>query len=162
MTPADQTPARTRRPSLARVAAGALAAAAAMALAAPAAQAEVKSFTHESRLLKPLQSERIPAFQCPADYPYLVNRNYAPAGTTLINGVEVLQSSSPWAIGVHIGLASITPRDPDRKIYHKGILDHWSAGSATNWALTDARYILRLHCTDLKSEASWAAPSDRA
>jgi hypothetical protein len=34
-------------------------------------------------------TESVPAYACPQDHGYLLNQNYAPAGTSLINGVEV-------------------------------------------------------------------------
>jgi hypothetical protein len=90
-------------------------------------------------------NESVPAYRCPASRPYLENHNYAPVGTSLINGVEVRQSSSPWPIGV-----SVTGAKAEFGTFSPavGISDAPFSSSATNWAGGDKSYQVVLHCTD--------------
>jgi hypothetical protein len=76
-------------------------------------------------------NEFVPSYQCPDSHDYLEDRNYAPAGTALINSVEV-KGLGP--IGV-----SITGTRGSVGIL--GIIDNYAIGSltglpdssATNW-----------------------------
>lgn len=98
-------------------------------------------------------NEFVPAYECPGKqalpgYPglvgfaWLVNHNYAPAGTSLPNGVEV-QGLGP--IGVTIGGTIRRPYGGTRESYASATT---SDGSATNWTLGTASYRVVLHCTD--------------
>lgn len=96
-------------------------------------------------------NEFVPAYRCPTsgnfykDFPYLVNQNYAPEGTSLRNGVEV-QGLGP--IGVSILRVSDTTA-----LYHStGHLyatgTETDASSATSWTTGSASYHVVLHCTN--------------
>ena len=97
-------------------------------------------------------NESVPAYSCPGvggsvsytPFAYLSNQTYAPAGTTLPNGVEI-QGLGP--IGVYLR--------PKRTLQFTGInfqLADYSTGtlrdgsSATNWTVGSASYRVILHC----------------
>lgn len=83
-------------------------------------------------------NEFVPAYRCPGDHPYLLNANYALAGTSLPNGVEV-EGLGP--IGVSIaGTATVTG-------VAVGTLTGGQLSSATNWTTGAASYRIVLHCT---------------
>jgi hypothetical protein len=94
-------------------------------------------------------NEFVPAYSCPAsryvdtNFPYLVNQNYAPAGTALLNGVEV-QGLGP--IGAEIRFPKWTQYYYSYRFYATGTLSRGS--SATNWTLGSASYRVVLHCTN--------------
>jgi hypothetical protein len=82
----------------------------------------------------------IASFMCPADYPYLENRDYAPFGTTLTPGVKVFQAHpEPWPIGVYIG-----GHDQDGQGYTIGTTG--AHDSAANWTWFDWQFQVVLHC----------------
>jgi hypothetical protein len=87
-------------------------------------------------------NEYVPAYECPTFDKWLLNQNYAPAGTALPKGVEV-QGLGP--IGV-----SITSRLYTRSgIYYlsSGTATGHTFSSATNWTVGSASYKVILHCT---------------
>lgn len=143
----------------------ALAAAPALALgvlgisaATPAAAQEQEiTVVNEWRTLQGWQSEWVPAYQCPSDYPYLLNRSFATQGDALLNGVEIERSQNNSMIDVSItGFKQVT--DPETGIvYQGGIGDGALASSATNWAPLHPRsYRVKLHCTRDAARATWA------
>jgi hypothetical protein len=85
--------------------------------------------------------ESVPAYKCPPERPYLVNRSYAPFGTLLPDGVEV---SGLGPIGVSI--EGTSPRTPDRDLA-TGTFTGKDYGTATNWVTGSASYRVILHCT---------------
>ena len=87
-----------------------------------------------------LANEYVPAYQCPADHPYLFNDSYQPFGTTLPNGVEV-QGLGP--VGVSITGIKVTA-DVPRAI---GTYTGFGNSSATGWKGGDQSYTVVLHCT---------------
>jgi len=92
--------------------------------------------------VQPFHLVPIPAYECPSDYPYLQNRDYAPFGTTLVPGVEINQNHpEPWPIGVYIGGHHI--RDDGYVTGTTGNLDN-----ATNWAWFDWSFQVILHCVN--------------
>jgi len=93
-----------------------------------------------ARTLKGLwANEYVPSYECPQlDHPYLLGVNYAPAGTTLIDGVSVIGLGP---IGVSMTTALFT--EPLALGTETGGI--WS--SATNWTIGTASYQVVLHCT---------------
>jgi hypothetical protein len=99
-----------------------------------------------------LANEHVPSYQCPAQFPYLLDTNYAPAGTTLILGVEIRQAQ-PWPIGVSISRAtavkeSTRPPGWAGPLFGGGISGEGIGSSATNWTFGTATYQVVLHCTN--------------
>ena len=83
-------------------------------------------------------NEYVPAYECPqGDHPYLLQQNYAPGGTSLIDGVAV---TGLGPIGVSITGASGDP-------YATGTLTGYPWSSATNWTFGTNSYHVVLHCT---------------
>jgi hypothetical protein len=140
----------------------ALGAGAAMGLAPDAARAattSVQAFPQEVRHLNGFwANENVPAYTCPASHPYLERHNYAPFGTALIPGVEIVQDRDPWPIGVSITLAK--PALEQNTMYPNaiGIPPSSGATSATNWTFGSASYQVVLHCT---ADASLGYTVDR-
>jgi hypothetical protein len=97
--------------------------------------------TGDTRTLPRLwANEQVPEYFCPNGY-FLVNQNYAPAGTHLINGVEV-KGLGPVGVYIPFGVYG-TPR-----LY---IGNSSQNASATNWAnnpFGPASYTVILHCTN--------------
>ena len=116
--------------------------------AARAATTSVQAFPQEVRHLDGFwANENVPGDTCPASHPFLEKRNYAPFGTALIPGVEIVQERDPWPIGVSITLAE--PADDPNTRYPNaiGIKPGAGNGSATNWTFGRASYQVVLHCT---------------
>jgi len=95
-------------------------------------------------------NERVPAYRCPTDHPFLLNQNYAPAGTLLPRGVEV---SGLGPIGVSIADRAVSHVDPLYDPTHTWAW-YFATGTvtgvgntATNWTLGTASYRVILHCT---------------
>ncbi|MBV8988868.1 MAG: hypothetical protein JO372_09950 [Solirubrobacterales bacterium] len=85
----------------------------------------------------------VPAMQCPASHPWLVNQDYTPFGTSVPNGVSV-QGLGP--IGIFIS-ADFT----DANGAAVGTLT--DKASATNWTTGTNTYTVYLHCTHNTGEA---------
>jgi hypothetical protein len=139
----------------AAVAAVAVAAPAAASASEPESEPTTIVVTKEWRHLQGWASEKVPAYQCPATNPYLIDKNFAPGGTTLINGVEIDQSGKdPWPIGVSITIWSHEIDGNTGRVYSTGISGAPLASSATNWDPLHIRaYRVKLHCTSNKAEA---------
>jgi Ca2+-binding RTX toxin-like protein len=91
-------------------------------------------------------NEFVPAYKCPTSHPYLYAHNYAPFGTSLIGGVEVVGLGP---IGVSItGFMSID-------LLHEFRVTGTDTGtfnsSATNWTTGTNSYQVKLHCTETVS-----------
>jgi hypothetical protein len=89
-------------------------------------------------------NEHVPAYQCPVSDRYLLDIEYAPAGTELPRGVEV-QGLGP--IGVRIDGYSSYGRTYGGTPYAAGTLTGFGNSSATNWTFGDASYSVVLHCS---------------
>ncbi len=87
-----------------------------------------------------LQSVSLPAFTCPADYPWLVDQNLSP-GRIVPPGVRVLE---PGGIGVTIGAHT---RDTDSRA------NGWRSGSATNWSPSPQILTVSAVCTNNRAES---------
>ncbi len=91
-------------------------------------------------------NEFVPAYKCPASHPYLYNKVYAPFGTALLGGVEVVGLGP---IGVSItGFFSV---DLSTVFRVTGADTGTSNSSATNWTLGTNAYQVKLHCTKTAS-----------
>jgi hypothetical protein len=86
-------------------------------------------------------NEFVPAYICPRDdHPYLLNREYAPFGTTLPAGVEI-EGLGP--VGVSItGVSQLV-----RRGRANGTQTGTGVSSVTNWTPGTASYRVLLHCT---------------
>lgn len=89
--------------------------------------------------LTPLQTIQIPAFTCPADAPYLRNKEY---NATAGRGIEVVE---PGGIAV---IANKLRYDDSNEEYATGIL----SGLVTNWAATNTVSIYA-DCTNDKTQS---------
>jgi hypothetical protein len=90
-------------------------------------------------------NEHVPAYQCPPSHPYLLDRRYAPGGTSLPMGVGVNGSGDigisitgiRWSQGIPLVLDG----------YAIGTQTGFPNSSATNWAFGARSYRVLLHCT---------------
>jgi hypothetical protein len=87
------------------------------------------------------ETEYVPAYTCPQDHPYLLNQNYAPAGTSLINGVQVV-GLGPVGVSILTRL-TITTMSAQRAV---GTANN-EGSTATNWDFVARSYQVILHCT---------------
>ena len=111
----------------------------------------VSSFT--ARKLKGLwRNEYVPAYRCPGSHPYLLDRRSAPAGASIIRGVEVI-GLGPIGVSIvestGVGLGDVwratgTETGPDSSV-------------ATNWTAATNAYRVRLHCTKTQ-DRGWGGP----
>jgi hypothetical protein len=101
-------------------------------------------------LAKLWSSEHVPAYKCPDSHPSLLTQNYAPAGTTLLHGVEV-QGLGPIGVSIsgalRAGIYSLGHIPPQLFLNDVGTQTGDTASSATNWTLGPASYKVILHCT---------------
>jgi RTX calcium-binding nonapeptide repeat (4 copies) len=89
------------------------------------------------------KNEYVPAYQCPSSHALLHNHKYAPAGTSLIHGVEV---AGLGKIGVSItGFKTTTLTSGT---YEIGSDTGWPNSSATSWDFGTNSYRVQLHCTN--------------
>jgi hypothetical protein len=95
--------------------------------------------------------ETVPAYRCPTDHPYLYAKKYVPWGTSVIDGVEIVQTSNPWAINVYIGDASSEHPNNASKGFATGTLSGPFSSGATNWTAFRNAYRVVLHCTSNSS-----------
>ena len=91
-------------------------------------------------------NEYVPAYKCPTSHPYLYDHRYAPAGTSVPNGVEV---SGLGPIGVSITGIKTTRVTVDEitSAYTTGTDTSFPNSSATNWEIDTNSYQVKLHCT---------------
>jgi hypothetical protein len=94
-------------------------------------------------------NEYVPAYQCPSGDPYLLNQGYAPFGTHLPNGVENVETESPWPIGISISGTSTTKLNRNGQDFHvyTGTQTGDLNSSVTNYNTNRKSYKLILHCT---------------
>jgi hypothetical protein len=98
----------------------------------------------EERRLSDLWShEYVPAYRCNVDkHPYLLDQNYAPGGTTLPKGVEVI-GLGPISVAITgIAVGSVVGEN-----YGIGTLTGFPNSSATSWSLSSNTYKVELHCS---------------
>jgi Ca2+-binding RTX toxin-like protein len=97
-------------------------------------------------------NEYVPAYKCPTSHPYLYDHRYAPAGTSVPNGVEV-SGLGPIGVSItgikttHVTVNSIT------SAYTTGTDTSFPNSSATNWEIDTNSYQVKLHCTSSTSYA---------
>jgi hypothetical protein len=104
---------------------------------------------HRARSLDGLwDGENVPAYKCPPSHPYLIDQDYAPFGTALPAGVEVVglgpigvsisgvKTSGGWAIGTLTGFPN---------------------SSATSWSFGTNSYRVQLHCARTTTNSYWYA-----
>jgi hypothetical protein len=110
---------------------------------------------------------------CPEETPYLVDHDYAPAGTQLAKGVEIKEDTDPWAINIYAPMYASTPIDPKKdnawvsdgyliglhawNLHAEGQVDSGViVNSVTHWgvAIGGEGHHYKLHCTDDKSRAA--------
>ena len=116
--------------------------------AAPASAAE-QNVVEPGRQLRGWQSEWPPAYQCPSDYPYLYNQNYAPGGSTITNGVQVEEApGGPIGVSVTRVTRVKVPGAPLGSL----VTGMNTGNSATNWAFNTQDYQVVLHCTNQISD----------
>lgn len=100
-------------------------------------------------------TENVPDYRCPGrvftdtlgerhvfDHPYLLNRNYAPAGTHLDNGVAV-EGLGP--VGAEI--STINNPDPHQGTGSFSVETSSELSTVTNWTPEFRHYKVILHCT---------------
>ena len=122
----------------------------ATASASPAAhtQDDTIHFVAYTQDLKPWQSVSLPAFSCPADYPYLLDSIQSPG--IVPPGVQIEQTG---AIGYNINGTDSQFAFKDQKYYwwSYGTLANGVNGdiaSATNWDITRDHVLqINLYCT---------------
>jgi hypothetical protein len=95
------------------------------------------------------QNEHVPAYECPEDHPYLFYKGYAPFGTEIPSGVEIVEASWAWAIGISI--SGTLTREDKTFVFFSGTATGDAASSATN-SLFDGTnsYRVVLHCTSIR------------
>jgi hypothetical protein len=100
--------------------------------------------TFDERRLSDLWShEYVPAYQCNVHrHPYLLDQNYAPAGTTLPKGVEVLGLGP-----ISVSITGIAPGSNVGLLYGIGTLTGGLNSSATSWSFSSNTYKVQLHCS---------------
>jgi hypothetical protein len=100
-------------------------------------------------------NEYVPAYKCPSDHPYLLDRRLVPDGVIAPKGVEIDQGGrgGTWAIGIVISGISST-RAPNGTTVLTGTHSGFSNSTATNWSTGTATYRVSLHCTSDQTHAS--------
>jgi hypothetical protein len=100
-------------------------------------------------------NEYVPAYKCPTSHPYLYNHNYAPAGTRLPSGVEVV-GLGPIGVSITATQWEEGPAEWDGWIYayNTATSTGFPDTSATNWTAGTNYYQVKLHCTNVRSQAS--------
>jgi hypothetical protein len=89
----------------------------------------------------------VPAYECPAGHPYLLNHGYAPPYTSWGPGVDIEEDDSAHPINVSITAFSYFNRKTPPNLF-SGTLTGFPNSSATNWLWGgDHWYKLVLHCT---------------
>jgi hypothetical protein len=96
-------------------------------------------------------NEYVPAYKCPADHPYLLNVPYAPSGTRVPPGVEVL-GLGPIGVSITDTLRESDP-PPGTSPRSLGTRTGFPSSSATNWTDGIASYEIVLHCTNNRSDS---------
>jgi RTX calcium-binding nonapeptide repeat (4 copies) len=107
-----------------------------------AQQCAVTTFD-ERRLSDMWSHEYVPAYRCNVNkHPYLLNQNYAPGGTTLPKGVEVIGLGP-----ISVSITGIAPGSNVGLLYGIGTLTGGLNSSATSWSFSSNTYRVQLHCS---------------
>ena len=109
-----------------------------------------------TRVLRGLwANEYVPAYKCPSDHPYLLDRRLVPDGVIVPKGVEIDQGArgGTWAVGIVISGFS-SDRAPNGTTVLTGTHSGFSNSSATNWSTGTGAYTVILHCTSDQTHAS--------
>jgi hypothetical protein len=107
-----------------------------------------KADQFESRSLKGIWSnEYVPAYKCPADYPYLYNRKYVPEEWIVPPGVGIAASGMGFNIS---GRMWKKVGDKDLQV---GIKTGALNSSVTNWEDKLNYYQIKLYCTSDPNQA---------
>jgi hypothetical protein len=94
-------------------------------------------------------NEYVPAYSCPGDHPYLLNKGYAPAFTSWGVGVQIQEDDGAYPIGVSITSQRLL-QPPLANIFG-GTYTGYPNSSATNWLWGGSHwYKVVLHCTSNK------------
>jgi Ca2+-binding RTX toxin-like protein len=93
-------------------------------------------------------NEYVPAYQCPPSHPYLYDHRYAPAGTSLLQGVGVLGLGPIGMSITGIKTKDVTTSNGVTSIYLIGTDTGVPNSSATNWETGTNSYQVQLHCTN--------------
>jgi hypothetical protein len=97
----------------------------------------------ERRLSDMWAHEYVPAYRCNIKkHPYLLDQNFAPAGTTLPKGVEVIGLGP-----ISVSITGIAPGLDFGIIYGIGTLTGGFNSSATSWSFSSNTYRVQLHCS---------------
>lgn len=95
-------------------------------------------------------NEYVPAYQCPADHPYLQKRGGGslPFGTQVPNGVQV-EGLGPIAVSISVSRGKqVVVGSPPRTVGRATTtVTGGVASSATNWTFGSNSYKIILHCT---------------
>jgi hypothetical protein len=97
----------------------------------------------ERRLSDMWSHEYVPAYQCNVQtHPYLLNQDYAPGGTTLPKGVEVLGLGP-----ISVSITGIAKGNYFGLTYAIGTLTGFPLSSATSWSFGSNLYKVQPHCS---------------
>lgn len=101
-------------------------------------------------------NEYVPAYQCPADHPYLLAQGYSPPGSNWDVGVQIQEDWGDLPIGVSITGESLLEKGvPPLANLFDGTLTDFPNSSATNWDWFHAHwYKVVLHCTSDKCQGT--------
>jgi hypothetical protein len=101
-------------------------------------------------------NEYVPAYKCPPDHPYLLDRTYAPPFTTWAQGIEIWEDI--WQNPVAV---SITGMSRFKDLY-AGTATGYPNSSATNWAWGGTHwYRVVMHCSSNRCHGSNAVGPPR-
>ncbi len=96
--------------------------------------------------LNGLSHDYVPAYKCPSGHPYLLDQSYAPAGTSIPNGVENTETESPWPIGISITGVTSTSVGNYQDV-RTGTTTGGINSSVTNFNTATKSYKIILHCS---------------
>jgi hypothetical protein len=112
----------------------------------------VSAFPHRG-LSGSWANEYVPAYECPADHPYLVSKEYAPPFTSWGAGVEIQEDDSRFPIDVSITSQRLL--QPPLANVFGGTYTGYPNSSATNWLWGGSHwYKVVLHCTSDKCHST--------
>jgi hypothetical protein len=99
------------------------------------------------------KNEYVPAYECPTDHPYLLNKVYSPPFTSWGFGVEIQEDESVFPINVSISGQRLL--DPPLANVFGGTYTGFPNSSATNWLWGGSHwYKAVLHCTSDKCRST--------
>lgn len=89
-----------------------------------------------------LQTSDVPEYRCPANFPWLLNKNYDGA-TIAPNGAQAVRESH---VGVNLGWTPARNREGRAVGTNRG-------GTATSWTVAGGTVRIVLHCTKVVSQS---------